>query len=127
MDAKELIRHALEARKKAYAPYSNYLVGAALISGEGKLYTGCNIENDGIQSICAERAAFIKALCDGQRQFEAIAVAGKYINSNEYIKKAIKTKPLAEILGFKVKIAPGSYKNIKITTKEDLIIAEGLL
>lgn len=77
MDAKELIRHALEARKKAYAPYSNYLVGAALISGEGKLYTGCNIENASYGATnCAERTAIFKAVSEGERTIARIAIVG---------------------------------------------------
>ena len=70
------IELAKRARLNAYAPYSNYLVGAALRTRSGKVYLGCNIENDGIQSICAERTAFAKALSEGEREFESIAVVG---------------------------------------------------
>ena len=67
---------AKQARQFAYAPYSNFLVGAALRTKNGKVYTGCNIENNGIQSICAERTAFLKALSEGEREFVSITIAG---------------------------------------------------
>lgn len=68
---------AMDMREYSYAPYSNYRVGAALLTGDGKIYTGCNIEN-GSYSVtnCAERTAFFKAVSEGERGFQAIAVAG---------------------------------------------------
>lgn len=72
----EQIKKALIVRDMAYAPYSNYLVGACLKTKSGKLYTGCNIENNGIQSICAERVAFCKAISEGEKEFESIVVVG---------------------------------------------------
>lgn len=74
---KELMQAAMQARELAYTPYSNYRVGAALLCKDGKLYTGCNIENAAYTpSICAERTAFAKAVSEGKREFEAIAVVG---------------------------------------------------
>ena len=74
---KNLVRQAFQARVKAYAPYSGFLVGAALLSEEGKVYTGCNIENAAYgPSNCAERTAFFKAVSEGSRRFTAIAVVG---------------------------------------------------
>lgn len=75
----ELIRQAMKARERAYAPYSHYLVGAALLTKEGHLYTGCNIENAAYTPTnCAERTAIFKAVSDGEKEFTAIAiVAGK--------------------------------------------------
>lgn len=74
---KELIRSAIAARKKAYAPYSNYLVGAAVLTNELRIYTGCNIENAAYTpSICAERTAVSKAVSEGCRKLEAIAIVG---------------------------------------------------
>jgi cytidine deaminase len=71
----ELIRLAIEARKRAYAPYSNYPVGAALLSASGKIYTGVNVENAAYPTtICAERVAVFKAVSEGERKFIAIAV-----------------------------------------------------
>ena len=73
----ELIRSAMEARKKAYAPYSGYMVGAAVLTNELRIYTGCNIENAAYTpTVCAERTAIFKAVSEGWRRFKAIAVAG---------------------------------------------------
>lgn len=70
-----LINQAFEIRKNAYTPYSNYNVGAALLCKNGKVYTGCNIENGAYSpGICAERTAFAEAVKNGEREFEAIAI-----------------------------------------------------
>lgn len=72
----KLIEIALEARQWAYAPYSKYKVGAALLTASGKIYEGANVENAAYPtSMCAERVAVFKAVSEGERQFEAIAVA----------------------------------------------------
>ena len=74
---KEMIRAALEARKKAYTPYSHYQVGAALLTRELRIYTGCNVENAAYSpGICAERVAIVKAVSEGWRKWKAIAIAG---------------------------------------------------
>ncbi len=74
-DYKKLIELANEARRHAYAPYSKYLVGAALRTNTGRVYTGVNIENAAYPTgICAERVAVFKAVSDGERNFEVIAV-----------------------------------------------------
>ena len=79
MDNKELIHQALEAREMAYVPYSKYMVGAALLTKKGKVYKGCNIENAAYTPTnCAERTAFFKAVSEGDREFEAIAIVGGY-------------------------------------------------
>ncbi|MDD2922376.1 MAG: cytidine deaminase [Anaerolineales bacterium] len=71
-----LIDLANEARKRAYAPYSNYFVGAALRTKSGKIYTGVNIENAAYpHTMCAERVAIFKAVSEGETEFEAIVVA----------------------------------------------------
>ncbi len=72
-----LISAALAAREKAYTPYSKFKVGAALMTAEGKIYTGCNIENAAFSpTCCAERTAFFKAVSEGEKNFSAIAVVG---------------------------------------------------
>lgn len=76
-EIQELISRALEARKNAYAPYSDFRVGAALLSDRGEIYTGCNIENSAYTPTnCAERTAFFKAVSEGVRSFRAICIAG---------------------------------------------------
>lgn len=76
----ELINCALEAREKSYAPYSGYAVGAALLTGSGKVYQGVNIENASYGATnCAERTAFFKAVSEGERLFKAIAIVGGLI------------------------------------------------
>ena len=77
MDSKKLVSEAIEAMKKSYSPYSNFKVGATLLSSDGEIYTGCNIENASYTpTVCAERVAFFKALSEGKKQFAAIAVVG---------------------------------------------------
>jgi cytidine deaminase len=72
---RKLIQAAQEARQWAYAPYSNYRVGAALLSASGKIYDGVNVENAAYPTgICAERVAVFKAISEGERDFTAIAV-----------------------------------------------------
>jgi len=75
MTAEELIGLAREARQRAYAPYSRFAVGAALLGRSGRVYTACNVENVSYGlSICAERAAVFKAVSEGEQEFEALAV-----------------------------------------------------
>jgi cytidine deaminase len=72
----ELVRRALQARQRAYAPYSKYPVGAALLTRSGKIFEGVNIENAAYPAgVCAERSAVFAAVSNGQREFTAIAVA----------------------------------------------------
>ena len=77
MDKVQLCELAKEAMLGAYAPYSGYWVGAALLCSDGTVYTGCNIENASYTpTVCAERTAFFKAVSDGKREFSAIAICG---------------------------------------------------
>ena len=86
MTSGELIAMAAEARKMAYAPYSGFCVGAALLGKSGKVYTGCNVENAAYTPTnCAERTAVFKAVSEGEREFSAIAiVGGKGENTAEF-------------------------------------------
>lgn len=82
MDRRELIDIALEARQMAYTPYSHHKVGAALLTKDGRVYRGCNIESASYTpSNCAERTAFFKAVSEGEREFEAIAIVGGFEDS----------------------------------------------
>ncbi len=75
MDAKTLLEWASRAREQAYAPYSDFKVGAALLTRQGKVYTGCNVESSSYGlTCCAERVAFFKAISEGEREFAALAV-----------------------------------------------------
>ena len=77
MTSVELIEKAKKAAENAYVPYSDFYVGAALLCGNGNVYTGCNIENSAYgPTNCAERTAFFKAISEGEREFEAIAIVG---------------------------------------------------
>jgi len=75
MTPNKLVARARAARRAAYAPYSNYLVGAAILARDGRVFTGCNVENASYgATICAERAAVVKAVSEGCREFAAIAL-----------------------------------------------------
>ena len=77
MDKITLCSLAVGARKNAHAPYSKYHVGAALLCSDGKIFTGCNIENAAYgETVCAERVALFKAVSEGEKSFSAIAIAG---------------------------------------------------
>ena len=73
----ELMDRAIEARKFSYSPYSHYAVGAALLCEDGRVFTGCNVENAAYgNAFCAERTALVKAVSEGARHFTKIAIAG---------------------------------------------------
>ena len=77
MNKKELCSLAIKAAENSYSPYSNCKVGAALLSKNGKVYLGCNIENAAFSpTVCAERVALFKAISEGEKEFEMIAVVG---------------------------------------------------
>ncbi len=78
MTKKELYDKALKATENSYAPYSHFHVGAAVLTEDGSVYTGCNIENASYPAgICAERTAMAKAISDGHRKFRAVVVAAR--------------------------------------------------
>ncbi|MBP5601209.1 MAG: cytidine deaminase [Treponema sp.] len=77
MELKSLVDQAIKMTERSYAPYSHFHVGAALLSKDGRVFTGCNVENAAYgPSNCAERTAVFKAVSEGFREFEAIAIAG---------------------------------------------------
>ena len=84
MDYKKLVKMALEAREMSYSPYSNFKVGAALLTKNGKVYKGCNIENAAYSpGNCAERTAIFKAVSEGEKDFAAIAIVGGPADNGE--------------------------------------------
>ena len=78
-DVKQDLELATKMQSNSHEPYNNFYVGAVLTAKSGKKYTGCNIANHGIQSICAERVAFVKAISEGEKEFESIAVVGSNV------------------------------------------------
>lgn len=77
MEYSRLIEQAINAQKNAYAPYSNFKVGAAVLCKNGKVFTGCNVENSSYPvSSCAERTTICKAVSEGEKDFVAIAIVG---------------------------------------------------
>lgn len=79
MSKTDLIKEATQARELAYAPYSKFLVGAALLTKSGKVFTGCNVENASLGlTICAERSALTSAIAQGEKEFTAVAVVTKF-------------------------------------------------
>ncbi|MCK4376666.1 MAG: cytidine deaminase [Actinomycetia bacterium] len=86
MDNEKLIEIAKKARENAYAPYSNFKVGAALLTKTGNVYKGCNVENASYGlTVCAERVAISNAISSGEKEFMKIAIAGGF--NEEYIEK----------------------------------------
>ncbi len=114
-----LINLAKETRKKAYAPYSNYHVGAALLGKSGKIYTGVNVENAVYPlTLCAERVALFKAISEGEREFDAISV----VTDNGGSPCGSCRQALAEFgLDIIVYIADGEGNLLEETTVRDLL------
>ena len=84
MDYKKLSKIAIDARENAYVPYSKFKVGAAVITEDGTIYTGCNIENASYGATnCAERTAIFKAVSEGHKKIKAIAIVGD-MSTNTY-------------------------------------------
>ena len=113
----EDIKLAKEVRLFAHVPQCKFQVGAVLRTKNGKVYTGCNIENHGIQGICAERVAFSKALSEGERQFECITVVG----SNEREEPIDECMPCGYCRQFMSEFVD---KDFKIYTIQNEIIKE---
>ena len=120
MKPEELIEQAKKAMEKAYAPYSGFKVGAALLGKDGSVYTGCNIENAAYSpTLCAERVAFGKAVSEGQRDFVAIAVCGgkNGVISGPCTPCGVCRQVMAEFCGkdFKVYVAsPEGYEEFSL-------------
>jgi len=116
----ELIKKAIEAKQNAYAPYSKFSVGAALLTKEGKVYTGCNIECASYSGTnCAERTALFKAISEGERDIEAIAVIS---DLDTYIYPCGICRQVIMEFGSKIKIIVAKSEcDFKIHTIGDLL------
>ena len=121
----ELILEAKKARERAYAPYSKYMVGAALLTRSGKIYHGCNIENAAYgPTNCAERTAFFKAIYDGEREFEKIAIVGAAQGSDAddiCAPCGVCRQVMMEFCNpktFKIVLADGKDKQMELTLEE---------
>lgn len=128
----ELILEAKKARERAYAPYSNHKVGAALVTKDGKIYHGCNIENVAYSPTnCAERTAFFKAIYDGERAFDRIAIVGGMNGSDANTPCApcgVCRQVMMEFCNpdtFKVILANGEDEPLEYTLKEVLPLGFG--
>ncbi|WP_456398487.1 cytidine deaminase [Mesoaciditoga sp.] len=119
MKSEELIEIAKKARENAYAPYSNFKVGAALETKSGKIYTGANVENSSFGlSMCAERIAIFKAVSEGEREFKRLAVIA---NTKDVVSPCGACRQvMAEFGNFEVVLANTSGK-IKITDVSSLL------
>ena len=118
-----LIEKAKSARGNAYAPYSNYKVGASLLCGDGSIFTGANIENSAFsETVCAERVAFYNAISNGSRDFKAIAIVGgkDEISSFAFPCGACR-QVMSEFCSDDFKIILFDGKEIKIRTLEELL------
>lgn len=119
MDVKELINRALEAQKMAYVPYSGFRVGAALLTEDNKIYSGCNIEISSYSpTICAERTAIFKAVSEGHRKIKAIAVVG---DSNYTFPCGVCRQVLREFGKNANIIIANSLDDYKIFTLDDIL------
>jgi len=114
----DLIAAAAAARERAYAPYSNFKVGAALRTRSGRVYTGCNIENAAFgPSVCAERTAMFKAISEGEREFEAIAV----VTHNGVSPCGTCRQVMMEFAPHLTVIIADTQGNVRTTTIDDLL------
>lgn len=115
----ELMDKAIEAKKNSYSPYSNFKVGAALLTDDNKVYTGCNIESVSYTpTCCAERTAFFKAISDGKKDFKAIAITG---DSTFCYPCGVCRQVMSEFCDANFKIYVGNEKEYKEYTLEELL------
>lgn len=123
-DYKQLMLKALEARKKSYSPYSHYCVGAALLTKSGKVYAGCNIESASYTPTnCAERTAIFKAVSEGERDFEAIAIVGGRANEKGSFCApcGVCRQVIAEFCDKDFKIILGNEEKVEVYTLGELL------
>lgn len=124
MENIELIKLASNARENSYSPYSGFSVGAALLTKSGKVYLGSNIENSSYTpTICAERVAFFKAVSDGERDFEAIAIIGgpKGTKGRFTAPCGVCRQVMTEFCGLDFKIVLGNENEAKAYTLSEIM------
>ena len=114
-DTKDLFNIAISAAGNSYSPYSEFRVGAALLTADGRIFTGCNIENASYSmTMCAERTAIFKAVSDGYTDFSAIAVAGS--STNDFSMQCVPCGACLQVLtefctdDFIIVLADGEHK-----------------
>lgn len=123
-DYKSLMAEAQKARQKSYSPYSRFRVGAALLTKSGKIYTGCNIENAAYTpTVCAERTAIFKAVSEGERDFEALAIIGgaEGETADFCAPCGVCRQVIAEFCDKNFKIVLGNEDNFKVYTLDGLL------
>ena len=124
MTDRELLQCAVEAREMAYAPYSNFRVGAALLGKSGKLYKGCNVENAAYSPTkCAERTALFKAVSEGEREFVSIAIVGGMSETiNDLCAPCgVCRQVMAEFCDKDFRVIMGNLEHIQTRTLEELL------
>lgn len=124
MTYSELLKMAEEAREGAYAPYSSFFVGAALLCDDGEVFTGCNIENASYTpTCCAERVALFSAIARGKRSFSAIAVSGgkKGERGGVCYPCGVCRQALQEFCNADMKIILGENGELTVTTLGELL------
>ncbi len=124
MTDRQLIQLAVEARENAYAPYSGFRVGAALLGKSGKVYTGCNVENAAFSPTnCAERTAVFKAVSEGEKEFCAIAIVGGKGEeiAEECAPCGVCRQVLAEFCDGDFRILLGTPEKIRVCTLAQLL------
>lgn len=124
MTDRELLLQAISAREFAYAPYSGFRVGAALLGKSGKVYLGCNVENAAYSvTNCAERTAIFKAVSEGEREFTAIAIVGgrEETVSETCAPCGVCRQALSEFCDGDLRVVLGTPDNLLVYTLADLL------
>lgn len=114
---------AKEARNNSYSPYSNFKVGAALLTKTGKVYKGCNVENQNyVSGCCGEKTAFAKAISEGEKEFEAIAICGGIDGNYDFcLPCGACRQVMSEFCDNDFKIYITNGKEVKCYTLEELL------
>ena len=123
-DKDRLWQAAADARQSAYAPYSGFAVGAALLAADGRVFVGCNVENASYSPTnCAERTAFFKAVSEGEREFVSIAIVGGMSETiNDFCAPCgVCRQVMAEFCDKDFRVIMGNLEHIQTRTLEELL------